>query len=65
MNGSSYTGQLSPSTLSVIFKTIVKLAEFDRKYKNVFREVGLLDMIIRTLKGFACMCLCTVVVCSR
>ena len=34
------------------FKTITKLVEFDRKYRNIFRDVGCLTMTINAVKKF-------------
>ena len=38
-------------TLSLNF--LLKLISFDAKYKNIFREVGILTMLINALKKYA------------
>jgi hypothetical protein len=35
-----------------VFKTVTKLLEFDRKYRVVFRQVGLLDMVFKAVHRF-------------
>ena len=40
----------SSSTLLLIFHTISKLVNFDPRYKNILRESGLLDMLVKLLK---------------
>jgi hypothetical protein len=39
----------SSSTLLLIFHTITKLVNFDMRYKNILRESGLLDMLVKLL----------------
>ena len=39
-----------------MFRTIVKLLEFDRKYRNVFRDVGLFDVILKSIRRFKGVC---------
>jgi hypothetical protein len=34
----------------LIYQTVAKLVAFDSRYKNIYREVGLLDMLINLLQ---------------
>jgi hypothetical protein len=36
----------------LIYQTAAKLVNFDQRYRHIFREVGLLDMLLNLL-GFA------------
>lgn len=39
----------SANTVILIYQTAAKLVNFDQRYKHIFREVGLLDMLMNVL----------------